>query len=40
MVRGEIGNAPTIEMDLSWPEGKLVMPSNLRKKKINNSIWK
>ena len=36
MVRGEIGNAPTIQMDLSRPEGKWVMPSNLRKKKMNN----
>ena len=36
MVRGEISNAPTIEMDLSRPEGKKVMPSNLRKKKMNN----
>ena len=35
MVRGEIGNAPTIQMDLSRPEGKQVMPSNFRKKKMN-----
>ena len=40
MVRGEIGNAPTIEIDLSRPEGEKVMPSNLRKKKMNIFIWK
>ena len=39
MVRGEIGNASTIQMDLSRPEGKEVVPSNLRKK-MNNYIWK
>ena len=27
MVRGEIENAPTIQMDLSRPEEKKVMPS-------------
>ena len=26
MVRGEIGNVPTIQMDLSRPEEKYVMP--------------
>ena len=36
MVRGEIGNAPNIQMDLSRAEGKWIMPSNLRKKKIKN----
>ena len=36
MVRGEIGNALTIEIDLSRPAGKYVMLSNLRKKKMNN----
>ena len=38
MVRGEIGNAPTIQIDLSRLEGKQVMTSNLRKKKRINYI--
>ena len=40
MFRGEIDNAPTIEIDLSRPEGEKVKPSNLRKKKMNSYIWK
>ena len=40
MVRGEMGNAPTIQMDMSRPEGKQAMSSNIRKKKMNSYIWK
>ena len=36
MVRGKIGNAPTMQMDLSRPEGKQVMPSIFLQKKTNS----
>ena len=36
MIRGEIGNAPTVQMNMSRPEGKQVMPSISPLKKINN----